>query len=168
MPEVASGPDHEAEADTVSWHRSLRTRITVLSSLCNALLLLGVGLVIHAAARDLLVEQSRDEIHTLAEQTARGVDAAMDVVVVSAVTLTESVRGADLDPSELRALLRGTARGGPNIAGAMLILEPGALAAGDPEFSWYARLESDGYYEQPMRRADYDYHAQTWWQRTVR
>ena len=167
-PEGATAPE-EAQADSVSWHRSLRTRLTVLSTLCSALLLLGVGLVIHASARNLLIDQSRSEIHALAEQTARGMDATMDAVVVSAMTLTESVRGTGFDPGALRTVLRATAKGGaPDIAGAMLILEPGALDARDPAFSWYARVEGDGYYEQSMRRADYDYHTQPWWQRTVR
>jgi sigma-B regulation protein RsbU (phosphoserine phosphatase) len=167
-PEGATAPGYEAQPDPVSWHRSLRTRLTVLSSLCSALLLLGVGLVIHASARDLLLDQSRGEIHDLAEQTARGMDAAMGAVVVSAVTLTESVRGTRFDPGELRALLRATAKGAPDAAGAMLILEPGALGAGDPEFSWYARREGGGYYEQSMRREGYDYRAQPWWRRAVR
>src|SRR5688500_7306317 len=152
-----------AQIESVPWHSSLRTRLVLLTSLCGVLLLLGVSLLIYFGARRVLVDQSRSEIRGLAEQTARGLEATMNSVAVSALTLVASVQGIGFDPKHLRALLHATTKGDPDIAGAMLILEPGALRAGDPEFSWYARVEPGGYYEQPMRYPGYDYHAQPWW-----
>src|SRR5687768_8945156 len=140
-----------AQIESVPWHSSLRTRLVLLTSLCGVLLLLGVSLLIYFGARRVLIDQSRSEIRALAELTARGLEATMHSVEVSALTLIASVQGIGFEPGQLRALLRGTAKGDPDIAGAMLILEPGALRPGDPEFSWYARVQSDGYYEQPMR-----------------
>ena len=60
-PEEARTPGHEAQADSASWHRSLRVRLTVPSNLCSTLLLPGASPLIHASARDLLLDQSRGE-----------------------------------------------------------------------------------------------------------
>jgi sigma-B regulation protein RsbU (phosphoserine phosphatase) len=159
---------HRALLESVPWRDSLRTRLLLLTSLGIALLLLGDGVLTYLGARQVLVEQSRREIRDLARQTARGLEAVMDSVVVSAATLSGSVRGIGFDEHHLRALLRATAKGDPDIAGAMLILEPGALRTNDPAFSWYARVTSTGFHEQPMRYDGYDYHDQPWWKRTVR
>ena len=60
-PDEARVADHEAQVDSVSWHRSMRTRLTVLSCPCSALLLPGTGLLTHASARDLSLDPSRGE-----------------------------------------------------------------------------------------------------------
>ncbi len=158
---------HAMADDGVRWHRSLRTRLLLWTSLgAAALLLIGTWLI-YANARELLVAQSRHEIRSLAEQGARTLQATLGSVTVSAQTLAASVRGIGYAPRQLDAVLRAAVEGDPDIAGAMLILEPGALADGDPEHSWYVRRDGKGYYVQPMRYEGYDYHAQPWWPRTI-
>nr|WP_283254803.1 SpoIIE family protein phosphatase [Luteimonas galliterrae] len=137
------------------------------TSLGAAALLLAGTWLIYANARELLVAQSRHEIRSLAEQGARTLQATLGSVTVSAQTLAASVRGIGYAPRELDAVLRAAVEGDPDIAGAMLILEPGALADADPEHSWYVRRDGDSYYVQPMRYEGYDYHDQPWWPRTV-
>ncbi|TWI05955.1 sigma-B regulation protein RsbU (phosphoserine phosphatase) [Luteimonas cucumeris] len=166
----ASTPAHTAHGrgdDRVRWYRSLRTRLLLWTSLGAALLLLAGTLLIYASLRELLVAQSRQEVRGLAEQGARTLEATLGSVTVSARTLAASVRGIGMAPRELDAVLRAAVEGDPDIAGAMLILEPGALADGDPGHSWYVRRDGDGYYVQPMLYAGYDYHDQPWWPRTI-
>jgi len=153
--------------DGVRWYRSLRTRLLLWTSLGAAALLLAGTLLIYAGARERLVAQSRHEVRSLAEQGARALQATLGSVTVSARTLAASVHGIGHAPRELDAVLRAAVEGDPDIAGAMLILEPGALADGDPEHSWYVRRDGKDYYRQPMRYAGYDYHEQPWWSRTM-
>lgn len=167
---VATVPEGAADShadDGVRWYRSLRTRLLLWTSLGATVLLLIGTLLIYANAREQLVAQSRQEIRGLAEQGARALEATLGSVAVSARTLSASVHGIGHAPRELDAVLRAAVEGDPDIAGAMLILEPGALADGDPEHSWYVRREGKGYYKQPMRYAGYDYHDQPWWSRTM-
>lgn len=162
-----AGAAQAAAGDGVRWYRSLRTRLLLWTSLGAAALLLGGTWLIYANARESLMAQSRHEIDGLAEQSARALQATLGSVTVSARTLAASVRGIGHAPRQLDAVLRAAVEGDPDIAGAMLILEPDALADGDPEHSWYVRRDGAGYYVQPMRYPGYDYHQQPWWSRTI-
>lgn len=154
-------------AQTVPWYRSLRTRLLLWICVGCVAVLVTATLLVQARSAQLLRAQSEREIHTLAEQTALSLHATLESVEVGAATLAEGVHGVGRDPRTLDALLRATVAGDDDIAGAMLILEPGALDDGDAAYSWYVRREGNGYYTQPMRSRDYDYHDQPWWKRTV-
>lgn len=151
------------------WFRSLRTHLLAWLCLGCVAVLLAATFIVQARAAQLLREQSEREIRSLAEQTAHGLHVTLETVEVAAATLDESVQGVGRDPRTLETLLRAVVAGDPNVAGAMLILEPGALTPGDPGYDWYVRRRYDGsddFHTQPMRYAGYDYHAQPWWART--
>lgn len=152
---------------SVPWYRSLRTRLLLWMALGSTAVLLAATLMVQASARDLLLSQSQREIGALAEQTALALGATLGSVEVSAATLAEAVRGVGLDPHTLAALLHAAVKGDDDIAGAMLILEPGALAPGDPGYHWYVRRDGGRFHTQPMLAPGYDYHDQPWWRRTV-
>jgi sigma-B regulation protein RsbU (phosphoserine phosphatase) len=156
-----------ASGRAVPWYRSLRTRLVLWICVGCVAVLLAATLIVQARSAKLLTAQSEREIRTLAEQTALGLHATLESVEVGANTLGEAVRGVGRDPHTLDALLRATVAGDDDIAGAMLVLEPGALDDGDAAYSWYVRREGKGYYTQPMRSRGYDYHDQPWWQRTI-
>ena len=154
-------------AETVPWRRSLRTRLTLLTSACSAAIKVLVGVLLYLGARQILLDQELGELRNLAGQTARAVDATFDSAKISAATLAETTRADGADPVRLRALLKAVDAGNPNIVGAMLILERGALKPQDAAYSWYAREVPGGFFEQPMVYPGYDYHDQFWWPRTL-
>ncbi len=156
-----------ATAQTVPWYRSLRTRLLLWICVGCVAVLVAATLLVQARSAQLLRAQSEREIRTLAEQTALALHATLESVEVGAATLVEGVHGMGRDPRTLDALLRAAVAGDEDIAGAMLILEPGALDDGDAAYSWYVRREGNGFYTQPMRYRGYDYHDQPWWKRTV-
>lgn len=156
-----------ASGRAVPWYRSLRTRLVLWICVGCVAVLLAATLIVQARSARLLTAQSEREIRTLAEQTALGLHATLESVEVGANTLGEAVRGVGRDPRTLDALLRATVAGDDDIGGAMLVLEPGALDAGDAAYSWYVRREGKGFYTQPMRSRGYDYHDQPWWKRTI-
>src|SRR5688572_19149912 len=86
---AANGHAHEGTG--VPWYWSLRTRLVVLTCLCGAIVLLGVGAVIYMQARRALIEQSRVEIQDHATQAAKGLETALESVSVSAATLALGV-----------------------------------------------------------------------------
>lgn len=157
------GPGRHA----VPWYRSLRTRLLLWIGTGCVAVLLAATLIVQARSGQLLLAQSDREIRTLAEQTALALGATLESVQTSAATLSESVRGVGRARQTLDVLLRATVAGDPDIAGAMLILEPDALADGDAGYDWYVRRDGKRYHTQPMRYPGYDYHEQPWWKRTV-
>lgn len=163
-PEAASaGTGPTPEVDGLRWHRSMRGRLVMWTSLSSAGLLLLVTLGTFGAVRAILLDNARAELQALATQTAAGVEARLDSVMIASRTLAESVRAVGVDEDRLKGLLRATVTGDPEVAGAMLILEPGALGPGSPAFHWYVRREGEGFYEQPMRYEGYDYDMTSWW-----
>ncbi|WP_176693167.1 SpoIIE family protein phosphatase [Arenimonas terrae] len=161
-----------AAADTLparrpGWRRSLRTRLMFWSSLTSILLLLGVATVFYAAIRGVLIENARTEMRSLASQTARGLLATLDTVQVSGQTLSANATVVGREPVALRQLLMATVASDPDIAGAMLIIEPGRLSPDDPGFTWYIRRQGAGFVEQTVEDLGYDYRVMPWYVRTV-
>jgi sigma-B regulation protein RsbU (phosphoserine phosphatase) len=161
-----------AAADTLparrpGWRRSLRTRLMFWSSLTSVLLLLGVAAVFYAAIRGVLIENAKSEMRSLASQTASGLLATLDTVQVSGQTLSANATVVGREPVALRQLLMATVASDPDVAGAMLIIEPGRLAPEDPGFTWYIRREGQGFFEKSVPDLGYDYRVMPWYTRTV-
>ena len=160
-----------ATSDTLprrpGWRRSLRTRLMFWSSLTSVLLLLGVAAVFYAAIRGVLIENAKTEMRSLASQTARGLLATLDTVQVSGQTLSANATVVGREPVALRQLLMATVASDPDVAGAMLIIEPGRLGPDDPGFTWYIRREAEGYFEDTVEGLGYDYRVMPWYIRTV-
>lgn len=156
-----------ARAQLTGWHSSLRTRLMFWSSLTSALLLLGVAFVFYAAVRGVLIENAKAEMRSLASQTARGLLATLDSVQVSGQTLAGNAASVGREPLVLRSLLMSTVMADPDIAGAMLIIEPGRLHPDDPGFTWYIRRDGSGFDEKSVEELGYDYRVMPWYVRTV-
>ena len=157
----------ERDVRAVPWYRSLRSRLLLGMALGSVAVLVAATLIVQASARELLMSQSQREIRALAEQTALGLDAKLGSVEVGAATLAEAVHGVGHDPRTFAALLHAAVKGDVDVAGAMLILEPAALAPGDPGYHWYVRRDGERFHTQSMLSPGYDYHDQPWWRRTV-
>ncbi len=149
------------------WRRSLRTRLMFWSSLTSVLLLLGVAAVFYAAIRGVLIENAKTEMRSLASQTARGLLATLNTVQISGQTLSANATVVGREPVALRQLLMATMASDPDIAGAMLIVEPGRLAPEDPGFTWYIRRETEGFFESSVEGLGYDYRVMPWYVRTT-
>ena len=157
----------ERDIQAVPWYRSLRSRLLLWMALGSIAVLLAATLIVQARSRELLMSQSQREIRDLAEQTALGLGATLGSVEVGATTLAEAVHGVGHDPRTFDALLHAAVKGDVDVVGAMLILEPDALAPGDPGYHWYVRHDEARFHTQPMLSPGYDYHDQPWWRRTV-
>src|SRR5690606_4200811 len=152
------------------WQRSLRTRLALWSSLASVLLLLAVALVVYAALREVLVQLAGDELNSLSEQSACGLQATLDSVQVSGRALTGATARLGRQPVDLSNLMKATLDADPAIAGVMLIIEPERLEPGDPGFDWYIRRDGDQLVESTVRGlgAEYeDYRVMPWWIRTM-
>ncbi len=154
-------------AGRLGWRRSLRTRLMFWSSLTSIVLLLGVAAVFYAALRGVLIENAKTEIHGLAGQTSRGLAATLDSVQVSGQALAANATSVGLEPMRQRALLMSTILSDPDIAGAMVIIEPGRLSPEDPGFDWYIRREGRGLVESSVAGLGYDYRVMPWYTRTT-
>ncbi|WP_082112949.1 SpoIIE family protein phosphatase [Pseudoxanthomonas suwonensis] len=169
MPATPNGsPDAPAPpAGRVRWRDSLRTRMVLWSSVLNAGLLLVTALAFYFGARWLIVQNARAEADGLARQTVRSLEATLESVQVSGRTLAASATGVGAQPSNLRSLLVASLAGDPDIAGAMIIIEPGLLP-GDPDgFTWYIRRDGPTLVEQSVADLGYDYATMPWYVRTV-
>jgi sigma-B regulation protein RsbU (phosphoserine phosphatase) len=156
-----------AQARLTGWRSSLRTRLMFWSSLTSVLLLLGVAFVFYVAVRGVLIENAKSEMRNLANQTARGLLATLDSVQVSGQTLAGNAASVGREPMALRSLLMSTVVADPDIAGAMLIIEPGRLHPDDPGFTWYIRRDGAGFDEKSVEGLGYDYRVMSWYVRTV-
>ncbi|MBO9716860.1 MAG: SpoIIE family protein phosphatase [Pseudoxanthomonas sp.] len=148
------------------WRDSLRTRMVLWSSLLNAGLLLVTALAFYAGARWLIVLNARAEADGLARQTVRSLEATLDSVQVSGRTLAASATGVGTQPSNLRSLLLASLAGDPDIAGAMVIIEPDALPGDGDGFTWYIRRDGSRLVEQSVADLGYDYTTMPWYVRT--
>lgn len=165
-PETSPAPAANGKSESVAglrWHQSLRGRLMLWTSLTSAGLLLLVSLGTYGAVRQILLDNARAELDALAAQTAGSVLARLEAVMTESRTLVESVHAVGPDPATLRGLLRAVVTADPDVAGAMLILEPEAQGPGSPGFHWYVRREGEDFHEQPMRHAGYDYAEMSWW-----
>lgn len=163
-------PKDPAGTPKLPWRRSLRTRLMLWSSLTSVLLLAGVALTFFLTLRVVLVDKAEDEVRELAGQTARGLQATLESVQVSAQALAGGAAGLGRAPANLTHLMKSTLDADPAIAGVMLIIEPGRLTADDPGFDWYVRRDPDGLFESAVRALgpEYaDYRVFPWWIRTV-
>jgi sigma-B regulation protein RsbU (phosphoserine phosphatase) len=156
-----------ATTRTVRWRDSLRTRMVLWSSLLNAGLLLLTALAFYFGARALIVQNARAEADSLARQTVRSLEATLDSVQVSGRTLAASATGVGAQPSSLRSLLVASLAGDPDIAGAMVIIEPGQLPGDADGFTWYIRRDGARLVEQSVADLGYDYKTMPWYLRTV-
>src|SRR5690606_37090818 len=124
-------------------------------------------LAFYAGARLLIVHNARIEAEALTRQTSRNLEAIVDSVQVSGRTLAAGATGIGREPLHLRSLLLASLAGDPSIAGAMVIVEPGRLAADDPGFSWYVRRDGEGFVEKSVEALGYDYTTMPWYVRTI-
>ena len=170
MAAVAPHPAEDAAAPPrpqVGWRHSLRTRMVLWSSLLNAGLLLLTALAFHFGARLLIVQNARVEADNLARQTVRSLEAALGSVEVSGRTLAAGATGVGAQPANLRSLLVASLAGDPDIAGAMVIVEPGLLPGDADGFTWYIRRDGERLVEQSVAELGYDYRTMPWYTRTV-
>jgi len=149
------------------WHHSLRTRMALWSGVLNAVLVLATTLAFYLGARMLTVQDARVEARALTHQGALGVEAILDSVQVSGRTLAAGATGVGAQPLHLRSLLLASLAGDPHIAGAMIIVEPGRLAPGDPGFTWYIRRDGERLVERSVQDLGYDYRSMPWYLRTI-
>ena len=156
-----------AASGNVRWRDSLRTRMVLWSSLLNAGLLLLTALAFYFGARALIVQNARAEADGLARQTVRSLEATLESVQVSGRTLAASATGVGAQPSSLRSLLVASLAGDPDIAGAMIIVDPGQLPGDDDGFTWYIRRDGKALVEQSVADLGYDYTTMPWYTRTV-
>jgi len=166
-----AGLDAPAQAARqIPWRLSLRTRLVLWSSLTSVLLLVAVALIFYVAVRGVLLANARTEMRGLAQQSAGGLSATLESVEVSGRTLAGTASGLGRQPLDLRTLMTATLEADPDIAGVMVIIEPGRLSADDPGFDWYRRRQGAGHFESTVRGLgeDYqDYRAKPWYARTV-
>ncbi len=169
MAAASSGIQRESgrPARRVYWRDSLRTRMVLWSSLLNAGLLLVMALAFYAGARALIVQNARAEAENLAQQTVRSLQATLDSVQVSGRTLAAGATSVGVQPSNLRSLLLASLAGDPDIAGAMVILEPGQLPGDVDGFTWYVRRDGAHLVEQSVADLGYDYRIMPWYLRTA-
>lgn len=151
----------------VRWRDSLRTRMVLWSSVINAGLLLLTALVFYLGARALIVQNARAEADGLARQTVRSLEATLESVQVSGRTLAASATGVGAQPSNLRSLLVASLAGDPDIAGAMIIIQPGQLPGDADGFTWYIRRDGASLVEQSVADLGYDYKVMPWFERTI-
>ncbi|HET6397729.1 MAG TPA: SpoIIE family protein phosphatase [Pseudoxanthomonas sp.] len=151
----------------VRWRDSLRTRMVLWSSLLNAGLLLLTALAFYAGARALIVQNAREEAAGLAQQAVHSLEATLESVQVSGRTLAASATGVGAQPSHLRSLLVASLAGDPDIAGAMVIVDPGQLPGDGDGFTWYIRRDGTRLVEQSVAELGYEYRSMPWYARTI-
>ena len=149
------------------WRDSLRTRASLWSALLNVVLVAATTLAFYVGARMLAVQNARVEARAFTRQGALNVEAILDSVQVSGRTLAAGATGIGAEPLHLRSLLLASLAGDPDIAGAMIVIEPGRLAPDDPGFTWYVRREGDGLIERSVQDLGYDYRSMPWYVRTM-
>ena len=164
-PQTAAG--RRLAATKVDWRHSLRTRLVLLSSISSVLLMVALALVFYVAMRGLLVDTARSDMRSLAEQTTRGLEAAMASVQVSGQSLASNAVGLGREPLGLRVLLLSAVNADPDIVGALLIIEPGRLSPDDPGYTWYVRRTAAGMVESTVEGLGYDYRRMPWYRRTT-
>ncbi|MBO9882894.1 SpoIIE family protein phosphatase [Xanthomonas sp. D-109] len=155
------------EPSAVAWRHSLRTRLLLWGSLLQVALLLGLALLFYLGAREVMVRNAREEVAGLTQQTARSLDATLGSVQVSGRTLAAAASGLGRQPFNLRNLLLATLQGDPDIAGALLVIEPGALKDDGRGFAWHLRRTATGVLEQPVEALGFDARSMPWYRRTL-
>ncbi|WP_045726717.1 SpoIIE family protein phosphatase [Xanthomonas sp. GPE 39] len=155
------------DASAVAWRHSLRTRLLLWVSLLQVALLLGLALLFYLGARQVMVGNAREEVAGLTQQTARSLEATLGSVQVSGRTLAAAAAGVGRQPFNLRSLLQGTLQGDPDIAGAVLVIEPGTLKGDDRGFAWRLQHTRDRVLEQPVTAAELDDQRTPWCRRTL-
>ena len=113
------------------------------------------------------MQNARAEADGLARQTVRSLEATLESVQVSGRTLAASATGVGAQPANLRSLLVASLAGDPDIAGAMIIVEPGLLPGDADGFTWYIRRDGARLVEQSVADLGYDYKVMPWYQRTI-
>ncbi|WP_225540700.1 SpoIIE family protein phosphatase [Xanthomonas sp. XNM01] len=161
------GADAAHDPVRIRWRDSLRTRMVAWSSILNALLLLAVALAFYVSARALIVQNARTETWGLAEQAARSLEATVASVEVSGRTLAAAATSVGAEPATLRALLVASLAGDPDIAGAMVIVEPGMRPGDDDGFAWYIRRDGTRLIERSVLDLGYDHRTMPWFVRTL-
>jgi sigma-B regulation protein RsbU (phosphoserine phosphatase) len=155
------------DASAVAWRHSLRTRLVLWGSLIQVALLLGLALLFYLGARQVVLRNARDEVAGLAQQTARSLDATLSSVQVSGRTLAAGASAVGRQPFNLRSLLHATLEGDPDIAGALLVIEPGTLKGDDRGFAWHLRRANGAVTEQPADALVDDYRTMPGYRRTL-
>ena len=163
---VAAAPPAPTLAP-VPWRHSLRTRLMLWSMLTSTALLVLVAALFYTVIRGAMVGNAEDEVRGLAAQSARSLAATLDSVQVSGRTLAASATGVGPERFNLRSRRMAGLSADRDIAGALLIIEPGRLAPDDPGFTWYIRRDGAGYAESSVEGLGYaDYRRMPWYVRT--
>ncbi|PPT92222.1 IcfG protein [Xanthomonas theicola] len=130
-------------------------------------LLLGLALLFYLGARQVVVRNAREEVAGLTRQTARSLEATLGSVQVSGRTLAAGAAAVGRQPFNLRSLLHATLQGDPDIAGALLVIAPGALKGDDRGFAWRLRRARGSVVEQPAGALGFDYRSMPWYRRAL-
>lgn len=145
----------------VRWRGSLRTRIALWSGTLNVIVLLLVTVAIAWFARNLILDNAKQETQASAQEAAQRLDTAMDVVMITTSGLSDLVANTQLQPQQLTDTLRAMVKATPGANGALLVLEP--RKPGDAP---YARYIAGNGKDRDFVADGYDYRAQAWYQRT--
>ncbi len=137
------------------------------SFLVQAALVLLLAAVFYLGARSVVMAQARSEVDNLAGQSARALETTLRSVQVSGRLLAAGATGIGREPFNMRSLLHATVSSDPDIAGAMMIIEPGTLKDDDLGFVWYVRHEGDATVEMAAQDLGYDYREMPWFRRTL-
>jgi sigma-B regulation protein RsbU (phosphoserine phosphatase) len=163
----ASGPPNDSATRRVEWWHSLRVRLVLWAGLGSVVLIFAIATAFYLTTRTMLINNTRAEMRGLAEQTALSLDGTLGGVQVGTREIVQVARHPELDATDLRAVLNAAVESDPDTVGAMLIVEPGELAPGDPGFSWYVRRDGDRLVESTVEDLGYDVEAMPWYRRTV-
>ncbi|RZA29506.1 MAG: HAMP domain-containing protein, partial [Lysobacteraceae bacterium] len=151
-----------APADAVRWRGSLRTRIALWSGVINVALVLLITGVTAWFARDLILDDAKQDTRASAQEAAQRVDNVMRTVTITTSGLSDLAANSRMDAADLTATLRAMIKATPGAAGGLLVLEP--RSAGEKPFARYIALDGR---DRDFIADGYDYRAQAWYQRTL-
>ena len=151
-----------APADAVRWRGSLRTRIALWSGVINVALVLLITAVTAWFARDLILDDAKQDTRASAQEAAQRVDNVMRTVAITTSGLSDLAANSRMDAADLTATLRAMIKATPGAAGGLLVLEP--RGAGEKPVARYIALDGR---DRDFIADGYDYRAQAWYQRTL-
>ena len=150
----------------VPWRDSLRTRLMLwFGTLVAGLLLVGFGLAFFVVQRQMSFEaeaRTRFEVR----QAADRLEAAMGSVRITGEGLVGLFNKLRLERDDVIVALRTLLEADASAVGGLVALEPHVLADGEP-MAYYVGVAKRGGRDLDLMRADYDTHAQAWYQRTL-
>ena len=163
MSGIRAAPGSSAEpTDAVRWRGSLRTRIALWSGVVNVALVLLITGVTAWFARDLILDDAKQDTRASAQEAGQRLDNVMRMVTITTSGLSDLAANSPLDADQLTATLRAMIKATPGAAGGLLVLEP--RTSGDKPFARYIAVDGN---DRDFIADRYDYRAQAWYQRTL-